>query len=120
LVNSLNQTSSPPVLTNAATTGSCTKTKLMASSDSVYAMPQAHEPLKEPLRYADPVNNPSHYKMGEVEVIQVTEQLNFFRGNAVKYICRAGKKEDEIQDLEKAIWYLQRELKRLGHTPHRG
>ena len=39
--------------------------------------------------------------------------LNFFRFNVLKYICRAGKKENEIQDLEKAIDYLEREIKNL-------
>ena len=78
-------------------------------------MPRAHEPLKEPLRYADPVNNPAHYTQGGVEVIELTENLNFCRGNAVKYICRAGIKDPdkEVEDLEKAKWYIERELKRL-------
>ena len=69
-------------------------------------------------RINDPVNHPSHYKMANgVEVIDITEQLNFCRGNAVKYICRAGKKggpDLEIQDLRKAAWYINRELQRLG------
>lgn len=65
---------------------------------------------------ADPVNHPSHYtRFNGIEVIQLTEQLNFCRGNAVKYIARAGAKDpaSEIQDLEKAIWYIQREIDRL-------
>lgn len=62
--------------------------------------------------------NPSHYKDGwsnGAEVIDITENLNFNRGNAVKYIARAGAKDPDktIEDLEKAQWYLQRELKRL-------
>ena len=64
----------------------------------------------------DPVNNPSHYtRFKGIEVIQLTEQLNFCRGNAVKYIARAGAKDDlkEIEDLEKAVWYIQREIKRI-------
>lgn len=68
-------------------------------------------------RINDPVNHPSHYKMANgIEVIQLTEQLNFCRGNAVKYICRAGKKSkaDEIEDLLKARWYINREIERLG------
>ena len=63
----------------------------------------------------DPIN-PSHYKAYKgVEVIQLTEQMNFNRGNAVKYTCRAGLKdpEKEIEDLEKAVWYLNREIERL-------
>lgn len=64
----------------------------------------------------DPVNRPSHYtRFKGIEVIQLTEQLNFCRGNAVKYIARAGAKDpaSEIQDLEKAIWYINREIERM-------
>lgn len=67
---------------------------------------------------ADVVNHPSHYTDGKIEVIDFIEdkKLNFHRGNAVKYIARAGKKnpEKEIEDLEKARWYIDREIKRLG------
>jgi hypothetical protein len=60
--------------------------------------------------------NPAHYKAYPHEVIDFTECLNFNRGNAVKYIARAGLKNPatEIEDLEKAAWYIARELKRLG------
>ena len=64
----------------------------------------------------DLVNHPPHYTFyNGIEVIQLTEQMNFNRGNAVKYICRAGLKDDspEIQDLEKARWYIDREIERL-------
>lgn len=61
----------------------------------------------------DPVNNPSHYTDTKIEVIDFIEDknLNFHRANAIKYIVRAGKKDihKEIEDLEKAIWYLLRE-----------
>ena len=59
--------------------------------------------------------NPDHYKFGKIEVVELTEQLSFNRGNAVKYICRAGRKspETELIDLAKAQWYIQRETKRL-------
>jgi hypothetical protein len=62
---------------------------------------------------SDNVNNPSHYtRFKGIEVIQLTEQLNFCRGNAVKYIARAGAKDSakEIEDLQKAIWYINREI----------
>ncbi len=68
------------------------------------------------LMYNDPVNHPSHYTSYKgIEVIQLTEQMNFNRGNAVKYIARAGLKsaETEIQDLEKARFYIDREINRL-------
>lgn len=65
----------------------------------------------------DSVNYPSHYTDGKIEVIDFIEDkgLNFHRGNAVKYIARAGKKDPnkEIEDLEKAVWYLQREIEKL-------
>ena len=64
----------------------------------------------------DEINHPAHYTAYEgVEVIQLTEQMNFNRGNAVKYIARAGLKsyDTEIQDLKKALWYIQREINRM-------
>ena len=64
----------------------------------------------------DPINHPAHYtSKNGVECIQVTEQFNFARGNAIKYIWRAGEKDPtkEVEDLEKAVWYIQREIKRI-------
>ena len=65
----------------------------------------------------DPVNHQPHYTDGKIEVIDFIEDknLNFHRGNAVKYIARAGKKDKsrEIEDLQKAVWYIDREIKRL-------
>lgn len=68
------------------------------------------------VKTGDPVNHPSHYTAYPVEVITLTECMNFNRGNAVKYVARAGLKDKktEVQDLEKAIWYLKREVARLG------
>ena len=66
---------------------------------------------------SDAVNHPSHYTQYPVEVIELTEHMNFCRGNAVKYIARAGYKGEtlhkEIEDLEKAKWYIEREIDRL-------
>jgi hypothetical protein len=65
---------------------------------------------------SDPVNSPSHYTAYKgLEIIDLTEQMNFNRGNAVKYIARAGLKnpDHEIEDLEKAAWYINREIARL-------
>ena len=65
----------------------------------------------------DVVNHPAHYTDGKIEVIEFIEDkgMNFHRGNAVKYISRAGKKDPakEIEDLKKAVWYLNREIGRL-------
>jgi hypothetical protein len=65
-----------------------------------------HEPK------SDPVNHPAHYKVGGIETIDFIEakRLNYNMGNAVKYITRADHKGSRKQDLEKAIWYLKREL----------
>ena len=64
----------------------------------------------------DAVNHPAHYTQYQgLEVIDLTEQMNFNRGNAVKYIARAGAKDParEVEDLEKARWYVEREIRRL-------
>jgi hypothetical protein len=64
----------------------------------------------------DPVNHPKHYTThpSGVECIQITEHMGFNLGNAMKYLWRAGLKdgEDELKDLKKAIWYINRELER--------
>ena len=65
----------------------------------------------------DPVNRPAHYTDGKIEVIDFIEdkKLGFCLGNAVKYISRAGKKdpEKEVEDLQKAAWYVNRRIKEL-------
>lgn len=60
----------------------------------------------------DNVNNPAHYKDGGVETIDFIEAkgLGFNLGNVVKYISRAGKKGNKLEDLKKAQWYLAREI----------
>mgnify|MGYP003625945956 FL=1 len=63
------------------------------------------------------VNHPTHYGGGEniYEAIKVIEawNLNFSLGNVVKYISRAGKKNETIEDLEKASWYLNRAIQQI-------
>lgn len=60
----------------------------------------------------DPVHHPKHYTShpSGVECIQITEHMGFNLGNAVKYIWRADLKNGPIEDLEKALWYIQREI----------
>lgn len=60
----------------------------------------------------DPIESPAHYVGKGMHAIDVIDafDLNFNLGNAVKYILRAGKKDDKIQDLKKAIWYISREI----------
>ena len=68
---------------------------------------------------SQPINHtvqcPEHYCFSDLEPISVIESwsLNFSLGNCIKYICRAGKKNNVIEDLKKAQWYLDREINRL-------
>ena len=62
----------------------------------------------------DPVNHPKHYTShpSGIECIQITQYMNFCLGNAVKYIWRAGLKGAALEDLQKAIWYIEKEIER--------
>ena len=62
----------------------------------------------------DPVNHPAHYisHPSGIECIQITRWMNFNLGNVIKYVWRAGNKENAIEDLKKARWYLDDEIKR--------
>lgn len=64
-------------------------------------------------RQNDPVNHPLHYTEhpSGVECIDITEHMGFNLGNALKYIWRCDLKKDAIEDLKKAKWYIDRELK---------
>jgi hypothetical protein len=66
---------------------------------------------------SDNVNKPKHYTShpSGVECIQIAEHHDFLIGNAIKYLWRAGIKstDTEIQDLKKAIWYIERKIKLL-------
>lgn len=72
---------------------------------------------KDDLYDDDPISSPSHYRHGDFEVIEIIESLdlNFHRGNVLKYLLRAGKKRlsSESEDLKKARWYLDREIRRI-------
>lgn len=65
----------------------------------------------------DNINHPAHYNTGKIEVYDFIEdkELNYCRGNIVKYLVRAGikNKETEVEDLKKALWYLNKEIARL-------
>jgi hypothetical protein len=63
----------------------------------------------------DMVNHPPHYTShpSGIETIQITEHMNFCLGNAIKYILRAELKGKKIEDLEKAVWYINREIARV-------
>jgi len=73
-----------------------------------------YHPGYEDAVITDNVNNPRHYTShpSGVDCIQITEHMGFCLGNAMKYIWRADLKGDAIEDLEKAVWYIRREIDR--------
>jgi hypothetical protein len=77
--------------------------------------PAADTPEAPP---SDEINFPDHYRAhpSGVECVQITEHMNFCRGNALKYLWRAGLKDksSEVADLAKARWYLTREIARIS------
>ncbi len=66
---------------------------------------------------SDNVNHPRHYTEhpSGVECIQITEHMGFNLGNAVKYIWRADLKGNQVEDLKKAVWYINREIQRINN-----
>ena len=78
---------------------------------------QAADVAQEEANEVPDAINPTHYQgfSNGAQVVDITEHLSFNRGSAVKYLARAGKKDPakEIEDLEKSLWYTQRELDRL-------
>lgn len=69
----------------------------------------------------DPVNHPKHYTShpSGIECIRITEHMNFCLGNAVKYIWRADEKGNSLEDLQKAAWYIAREIDRRERLARR-
>lgn len=58
--------------------------------------------------------NPNHYNFGDVQPVDIAEHLSFNLGNVVKYVSRAGRKGEVLEDLHKASWYLDREIQRFN------
>jgi len=65
--------------------------------------------------FVDFIDHPKHYQGNGIEVIDIIDSfnLNFNLGNSIKYILRADKKGNKKQDLEKAVWYINHELKKI-------
>ena len=67
--------------------------------------------------FSDKVNHPAHYNRGRIECIEFIEDQghgkSFVVGNALKYLVRAGAKGDEVEDLEKVIWYVRRRIEQV-------
>lgn len=95
--------------------GACGENRLKWLDQPVFDWDEADPENEE--NKNDPVNHPSYYTDGKIEVIDYIKDkgLGFCLGNAVKYISRAGKKdpEKEIEDLRKAAWYINRRIEEL-------
>jgi len=70
-----------------------------------------HEVLATPV--FDPVNHPTHYTTGKIETIDYIDAKGFYYclGNAIKYVSRAPHKGKYVEDLKKAIWYINHAIK---------
>ena len=86
----------------------------MVEAEKEASVGLSSKPKHQPFQY-DLVDHPHHYQGNGMESIDVIEafDLGFLLGNTVKYVLRAGKKDNEKQDLKKAIWYLQRRIQQL-------
>ena len=94
---------------------------LNAQKNNVEAMTKVEVIKKPVVRKAklsssshDPVNHPKHYTEhpSGIECIQITEHMGFNLGNAMKYIWRADLKHNAVEDLQKAVWYINREIEK--------
>ena len=67
----------------------------------------------------DMIRHPPHYisHPSGVECIDIVRHMNFNLGNAIKYVWRAGEKGRAVEDLKKARWYIEDEIKRIGGEP---
>lgn len=73
-------------------------------------VPQVADRVQAFIEEADPVDSPPHYTWLPVEAIEITELFGFRLGNVLKYVMRADHKGKPLEDLKKALWYLQREV----------
>lgn len=87
------------------------------SNEVICTSAMMHHEIQKRVAKKEAVNHPSHYNTGRIEVIDAIEdwKLDFSLGNAVKYVARCNKKDPckEIEDLEKAIWYIKRRVENL-------
>ena len=94
----------------------CHTPAYMTAKGTVYCARCHVEVAAKDLRWGDPVDHPPHYGSADnpYEAIKVIEawELGFCLGSTIKYLARAGKKGDALEDLEKARWYLDREIQR--------
>jgi hypothetical protein len=81
--------------------------KAARAGRSFYAASTRHESLPEA------PGGDEHYRQGDVQPVDLTLDLPHWKGQAIKYVYRAGLKGDEREDIEKAIWFLNKRLERL-------
>lgn len=100
-------------LKSAATKSDWKTTWVGTSNKSVCQKPSAVAPT-----LVDKINHPSHYKVGGIETIDFIEakDLGYHLGNVVKYISRADHKDEKLENLKKAQWYLNRAVANLSKT----
>jgi hypothetical protein len=81
----------------------------------VDSAPSSFEPSDATLPLPSSLIGPSHYRRGKIQVWDFIrdQDLNYHLGNAIKYVCRAGYKDSKVDDLKKAIHYLQNELENI-------
>lgn len=105
------------VLTNSYITGLIDREAFSEEFDNLCGQLPITFTIPDRQSKVESVNHPKHYNTGKIEVIDFIEDqgLGFNDGNTVKYISRAGKKDPSkhLEDLEKALWYLQREIERV-------
>ena len=100
--------------------GQCTAAEMEAVDAAIKQALALNTDVEVPAIATDPVNRPAHYTSGKIEVIDFIEdqRLGYHLGSAMAYICRAGKKDPTktVEDLQKAVWYINREISRLQGT----
>lgn len=79
---------------------------------------ESSDEIFKSLKKEDAINGPSHYNKhpSGIECIVITQHFNFNIGNAIKYLWRAGLKNDLLEDLKKARWYVDKEIERLAEA----
>ena len=90
------------------------KSKMKMASSEIVTKIEVDDPRMP--KFVDNVNHPPHYKIGGMETIDFIEakELDYHIGNVVKYLTRAKHKRNELEDLKKAQWYLDRAINKLA------
>lgn len=94
----------------------CEKVMAPPEDDKKSKLKQTLQKELDAVQKEDMVNHPPHYTQGKIEVIDFIEdqQFPYHLGNVIKYISRAGRKGDKLEDLKKAQWYLARYIELIG------